>query len=277
MRTPLFTAAALVWPVMVFAQLAPVGYTDTPYLPDGRWRVHDLNRPHPKQIKPGVNGSPPSDAIVLFDGTSLSKWTGMKRGKSVEPGWKVENGYVECVPETSVLVTKDKFGDIQLHIEWASPAKIEGESQDREDSGVILMGRYEVQVLDSYQNVTYADGQAASMYGQYPSLVNGSRKHGERQTYDLVFEAPVSKMANCSSPRTLPCSTTASWCTIIRSGSGLPNTVASRITLPTHRKSRYLCRITGPVCAIGTFGCARLASTTSPRSRTSVLIPRLLT
>lgn len=188
MSTLLRASAALILPALAAAQHAPVGYTDTPYLPDGKWRVHDLNRPHPKEITPGTNGSPPSDAIVLFDGKDLSKWTGGRTGKT--PAWKVENGYVECVPDTTDMTTKEKFGDFQLHIEWASPAKIEGESQDRGNSGVILMGKYEVQVLDSYQNPTYADGQAASMYGQYPPLVNAVRKPGEWQTYDLIFEVP---------------------------------------------------------------------------------------
>ena len=192
MRTLLHTAAALSCAAVALAQPhASVGYTDTPYLPDGKWRVHDLNRPHPRQITPGATpGAAPSDAIVLFDGTNLAKWTGLKRGVSSGPEWKIENGYMECVPKTSDLVTKDKFGDIQLHIEWAVPAKIEGESQDRGNSGVLLMSRYEVQVLDSFQNPTYADGQAASMYGQYPPLVNAVRKPGEWQTYDIVFEAP---------------------------------------------------------------------------------------
>jgi len=191
MRTSFCSLAALVWPALVFAQHAPVGYTDTPYLPDGKWRVHDLNRPHPRMVTPGATaGAPPSDAIVLLDGTSLSHWTGTKGGKPIEPGWRLENGYMECVPESTDLVTKEKFGDIQLHVEWTSPTKIEGESQDRGNSGVILMGRYEVQVLDSYENITYADGQAAAMYGQYPPLVNAVRKPGEWQTYDIVFEAP---------------------------------------------------------------------------------------
>lgn len=191
MSITLRTAAALVWPALLLAQHSPVGYTDTPYLPDGKWRVHDLNRPHPKQITPGATASAaPSDAIVLFDGTSLAKWTGVKSGQPIEPQWKIENGYVECVPATTDLVSKDKFGDFQLHIEWASPAIIEGESQDRGNSGIVIMGRYEVQVLDSFGNTTYADGQAGAMYGQYPPLVNAVRKPGEWQTYDLVFEAP---------------------------------------------------------------------------------------
>jgi hypothetical protein len=181
---------ALVWPAFLLAQHSPVGYTDTPYLPDGKWRVHDLNRPHPKLVTPGTNDSAPSDALVLFDGTNLSHWTGLKQGAPIDPPWKVENGYMEVVPNSTDLATKEKFGDMQLHIEWATPAKVEGESQDRGNSGVIIMGRYEVQVLDSYENVTYADGQAASMYGQYPPLVNVSRKPGEWQTYDIIWEAP---------------------------------------------------------------------------------------
>jgi hypothetical protein len=169
---------------------AAIGYTDTPYLPDGKWRVHDLNRPRPRMVTPGLNGGPPADAIVLFDGKDLSHWVGERHLKPTEPGWKVENGYMEVVPGKGSLMTKDKFGDIQLHIEWATPSKIEGESQDRGNSGVIFMGKYEVQVLDSYDNVTYADGQAAAIYGQYPPLVNASRKPGEWQVYDIFFEAP---------------------------------------------------------------------------------------
>jgi hypothetical protein len=102
----------------------------------------------------------------------------------------VQNGYVEVVDRTGSISTKEKFGDVQLHIEWASPAVISGTSQNRGNSGVLFMGRYEIQVLDSYENPTYADGQAAAIYGQYPPLVNASRKPGEWQTYDIAFEAP---------------------------------------------------------------------------------------
>ena len=184
----------------VKAQKAPsIGYDDTPFLPGGRWRVHDIKRPHPGVVSPGgesspePTGRPPSDAIVLFDGKDLSSWAaegrGQDQGKAVEPAWKVENGYME-VRGTGSLYTREKFGDCQLHIEWATPAQISGSSQGRGNSGVLMMRRYEVQVLDSYQNVTYADGQAAAIYGQYPPLVNASRKPGEWQTYDIVFEAP---------------------------------------------------------------------------------------
>lgn len=178
----------------------PTGYDDTPFLPGDKWRVHDIKRPHPRVITPGTEntqdqpGRPPSDAIVLFDGKDLSKWVGQgagrDEGKVVAPGWKVENGYMEVVPRAGGIYTKDKFGDCQIHIEWAEPTRVTGSSQGRGNSGVMIMTRYEIQILDSYENVTYADGQAASIYGQYPPLVNASRKPGEWQSYDIVFEAP---------------------------------------------------------------------------------------
>lgn len=169
-----------------------LGYDDTPFLPDGKWRVHDVSRPRPKVITPGTeNSQAPSDAIVLFDGADLSKWETYLKGKLVENKWKVENGYMEVVPATGSIQTKEKFGDIQLHLEWATPAEVHGNSQGRGNSGVLLMSRYEIQVLDSYDNPTYADGQAAAIYGQVPPPVNASRKPGEWQTYDIVFEAPV--------------------------------------------------------------------------------------
>jgi len=168
------------------------GFTDTPFLPGGKWRVHGLHRPHPPFVTPGAKpGDPPSDAIVLFDGTDLSKWVGRDHGKLVPPRWKLGNGYMEVVPGTGDLLTKQKFGDCQLHIEWAAPAEIVSHGQLRGNSGVMMMGLYEIQVLDSYNNVTYADGQAAAMYGQYPPRVNVCRPPGEWQTYDIVFEAPV--------------------------------------------------------------------------------------
>jgi hypothetical protein len=181
------------------AKKQPEGYTDTPHLPGGKWRVHDLNRPRPRIVAPGTEssqqqpGRPPSDAIVLFDGKDLSQWQALaEKGGSqrIAANWKVENGYFEVTPGSNDHFTKEKFGDIQLHVEWAAPSKIESNSQGRGNSGVLLMGRYEIQVLDSYDNVSYADGQAASMYGQYPPLVNAARPPGQWQTYDIVFEAP---------------------------------------------------------------------------------------
>jgi hypothetical protein len=122
---------------------------------------------------------------VLFNGRDLSRFRDDKRGPAK---WKVENGYIEVMPGTGSLVSADSFGDVQLHIEWATPAKVEGEGQERGNSGVFFgEGRYEIQVLDSYNNVTYPDGQAGAVFGQYPPLVNASRPPGEWQTYDIVF------------------------------------------------------------------------------------------
>jgi len=171
--------------VLTLAQDSPVGYTDTPMLPDLPYRVHDPARPHPRVVTPSAQpGGAPSDAIVLFDGKDLSQWTPTRQP------WKVENGYMEVASNAGDLRTKEKFGDVQLHIEWAAPAQIRGNSQNRGNSGVFLQGRYEVQVLDSSANLTYADGQAGAIYGQWPPLVNPARKPGEWQSYDIVFEAP---------------------------------------------------------------------------------------
>ncbi len=162
-----------------------VGYSDTPFLPDGKWRVHDVARPAPEVVTPGLGSAPPSDAIVLFDGKDLAQW---KSGEK-DAGWKLDGGAME-VNGTGSIETREEFGDVQLHLEWAAPAKVESSSQGRGNSGVFLMGRYEVQVLDSFDNRTYSDGQAAAMYGQLPPLVNACRKPGEWQSYDIVFIAP---------------------------------------------------------------------------------------
>ena len=133
------------------------------------------------------NSDPPSDAIVLFNGQNLSRW---QSADSTAAKWKVIDGYAEVAPGTGDIQTRDKFGDFQLHIEWATPAVPKGEGQERGNSGVFLMGRYEIQVLDSYENKTYYHGQAGSVYKQYAPLVNASRKPGEWQTYDIIFHAP---------------------------------------------------------------------------------------
>jgi hypothetical protein len=158
------------------------------------WPIHDESRPRPEVVTPGTfstpdePGRPPSDAIVLFDGKDLSAWKSSKDGGPAP--WKVENGYVEVVKKTGGIETKQGFGDCQLHVEWQAPAPPVGKGQDRGNSGVFLMGRYEVQVLDSYESTTYPDGQAAALYGQYPPLVNACRPPGVWQVYDIVFEAP---------------------------------------------------------------------------------------
>jgi hypothetical protein len=154
------------------------------------WTIHDPNRPLPPVVDPGPAGPPapaPSDAVVLFDGTNLSAWTDAK-GQPAR--WKVENGYMEVAPKTGSIQTVKGFGDCQLHVEWMAPSPAKGTDQDRGNSGVFLMNLYEVQVLDSCENKTYADGSAASIYGQFPPLVNACRKPGEWQTYDIVFHRP---------------------------------------------------------------------------------------
>ena len=173
-------------------QPGELGYTDTPQIPGQKWRVHDVDRPAPTLVTPGATpGAPPSDAIVLFGGKDLSKWA--QRGPNdqpIEPKWAVRDGYFETGAKTGSMFTRDSFGDIQLHLEWATPSVVSGSSQGRGNSGVIIMGKYEVQVLDMYNNRTYADGGAASLYGQWPPLVSAPRPPGEWQTYDIVFEAP---------------------------------------------------------------------------------------
>jgi hypothetical protein len=186
---------------------APVGYTDTPMLPGGKWHVHDPNRPQPTVVTPGTfstteaPGKPPSDAIVLFDGKDLSKW---RTGDNQAPSWKAENGVMvvsRSDPKKGQDVyTREEFGDCQLHIEFATPNPTKGDSQGRGNSGVFFMDRYEFQVLDSFQNRTYADGSAASLYGQSPPLVNASRKPGEWQVYDIIFTAPRFKEGKMESP-----------------------------------------------------------------------------
>lgn len=174
------------------------GFLDTPFLPDGRWRVHDARRPRPEtaipptpsaQERPGV---PPSDAVVLFGGSDLSAWwTPGGNGEVREAAWQVRDGFIEVVPGSGHILSHEKFGDCQVHVEWATPTVIEGEGQGRGNSGIMLMGgRYEIQVLDSYENPTYADGQAGAIYGQYPPLVNASLPPGQWQTFDIIFEAP---------------------------------------------------------------------------------------
>lgn len=165
-------------------------------LPGQKWLVHDRTRPQPRQVTPGRPipiPSAPSDAIVLFDGTDLSQWIGRGRGGAVrEPGWNVENGYMELVPGAGSLVTKESFGDVQLHIEWTTP-RVDDSSrvgQFRGNSGITFMGHYELQVLSSYDNPTYPDGGSGAIYGLYPPMVNPCLPEGEWNTFDVVFEAP---------------------------------------------------------------------------------------
>lgn len=161
------------------------------------WAIHDRNRPQPVRVAPGTfstadqPGQPPADAIVLFDGTpaSLERWVSHKDGGPVK--WVIRDGALECVAKTGDIRTVDQFGDCQLHIEWAAPRRVEGSSQGRGNSGIFLLGLVEVQVLDNYDNPTYADGFAASVYGVNPPLANALRPPGEFQVIDIIFRRPV--------------------------------------------------------------------------------------
>jgi hypothetical protein len=178
---------ALLSGICVLLLAAVIGYSTT----TGKhlWAVHDKDRPLPPVVAPGeLPGQPPSDAVILFDGTDLSQWASTKDNEPAK--WKVENGYMEVVKKSGSIRTKQSFGDCQLHIEWATPPVAKGEGQKSGNSGVFLMGKYEVQVLDSSGNVTYADGQAASIYGQNPPMVNACRPPGQWQTYDIIFHRP---------------------------------------------------------------------------------------
>jgi hypothetical protein len=143
--------------------------------------------PVPEKVTPGEDSAPPSDAIVLFDGKDLNEWTGTN-GKPA--GWKVEDGAMTVVAKSGGIETKQKFGDFQLHIEWRTPAEVVGEGQGRGNSGIFMMGKYELQVLDSYVSKTYSNGQAGSIYKQGIPLVNACKGPGEWQTYDVIFMAP---------------------------------------------------------------------------------------
>jgi len=166
------------------------GFQDTPMQPDGLWHVHDPARPQPPVVAPGAlfsaNATPPSDAIVLFDGKDLSQWVDKRTGGPV--GWSVVDGV--AVSAKGDIQTTNQFGDMQLHLEYREPLLKGREGQDRGNSGVYLMGRYEIQVLDCYTNKTYADGMTGGIYGQHPPLANACRPPGEWQTYDIIFNVP---------------------------------------------------------------------------------------
>ena len=193
----LISSVTLLAPAAHAASGIPAFYGDPPdeHHP---WAIHDPNRPQPPVVTPGTfstqeqPGKPPSDAVILFDGTDLSKWEGTKDGRGPAK-WVVKSGYFEVAPGTGDIETKEKFGDCQLHIEWAEPPDVKGSSQGRGNSGVFLMGLVEIQVLDSYHNITYADGHAASVYGVNPPMVNPLRPPGEFQVYDIIFRRPLYK------------------------------------------------------------------------------------
>ncbi|MBK6496373.1 MAG: DUF1080 domain-containing protein [Gemmatimonadales bacterium] len=158
------------------------------------WSQHSMTRPKPPIVHPGPAGAPvpaPADAIVLFDGSSLAAWQTGKDSSGGAAPWRIVGQALEVVPGKGTIRTRQPFGDVQLHLEWRTPKEVKGTGQERGNSGVFFMGRYELQILDSWENTTYADGQAASIYGQFPPLVNASRAPGEWQSYDIVFRRPI--------------------------------------------------------------------------------------
>jgi hypothetical protein len=183
--------------VLNFALLGALQFAGAPACfaqPDPNWLDHDRNRPQPPVVAPATAstqeqaGKPPSDATVLFDGKDLSQWVSMDGSPTK---WITRDGYMECVKGSGYIRTLQNFGDCQLHVEWATPVPGQGEGQGRGNSGVFFgLDRYEIQVLDSFENKTYADGGAGAIYGQYPPLVNVSRPPGQWQTYDIVYTAP---------------------------------------------------------------------------------------
>jgi len=225
---------------------------------DPKWEIHDRNRPVPAVVDPGTAstqdaaGKPPSDAVVLFDGKDLSQWVQKKDGSPAK--WKVENGYIEVAPKTGDIRTKDSFGDCQLHVEFREPDPPKGEDQDRGNSGVFLMGLYEIQVLDSYNSKTYADGQAAAVYGQYPPLVNASRAPGQWQTYDILWHGP---RFNADHKLVQPAHVTVLHNGVLVQDNVEPTGPTGHHVRPPYTTScRWRCRITAIRCATATSGSA---------------------
>jgi hypothetical protein len=180
-----------------------MGYEDTPMLPGGKWHVHDAKRPQPVRVTPGTcstqarAGLPPSDAEVLFDGKDLSKWRNAKDGPAA---WNVRDGYMEVAPKTGDIYTREAYGDIQLHVEWRTPAPLKPGNVWQGNSGVFLFGVFELQVFESSRNLIYADGEAGAMYGQFPPLVNPVRGPGEWQVYDIIFNPAHFKDGKLETP-----------------------------------------------------------------------------
>jgi hypothetical protein len=182
--------------LLVFSQEkpSPVGYSDTPVIPGSKWKVHDIDRPRPEPVAPGAKlGDAPADAIILFDGKNTDAFFSRKKDNpSPQPcPWQIENG--ELLVNGGDCWTKQEFASCQFHIEWKSEPHTKGNSQKKGNGGVFFMDRYESQMLDTYNNPTYADGMTGAIYGQTPPLVNAVRPAGEWQAYDIVFTAPKLK------------------------------------------------------------------------------------
>ena len=193
--------------LLFVSQAAIAANTGSPFYGDAPddhhpWAIHDRNRPQPKVVTPGTfsspeqAGKPPSDAVILFDGMDLSGW---QKANGNPAGWLVQDGYMQVKPGTGDIQTKETFGDCQLHIEWAAPKEVKGDCQGRGNSGVFLLG-VEIQILDNYNNPSYADGMAGSVYGVHPPMANALRPPGEFQVYDVVFRRPIYKDGQALDP-----------------------------------------------------------------------------
>jgi hypothetical protein len=199
-------------------------------------KITEQWEPVPKVVTPGDMTTPPSDAIILFDGKDLNEWI-TADGK--KPGWIVEDGIMTVQPKTGDVFSKQEFGDIQLHIEWRTPSVVKGEGQGRGNSGVFLMNEFEVQVLDSYGNETYVNGQAGAIYKQSPPLVNACRPPGEWQSYDIIFMAPVfTEKGVLKVPATI---------TVIQNGVLIQNHFEIRGDTPHNRFPKYSGAVKGPI------------------------------
>ncbi|MEL6895879.1 MAG: DUF1080 domain-containing protein [Planctomycetota bacterium] len=186
-----------------FPKLSKIGYTNNQQLPGMPWRIHDRNRPRPDAVQPGsvfrggaadskdpnYFSTAPSDAIVLFDGTNMKQWSHHKGDDLYPAAWNLNDGYMEVKRGAGSVHTIESFDSVQLHLQFQTPP-VKGSSQGRGNSGIKFYGLYEVQVLDSFNNPTYADGQAGAIYGQHPPLVNPSLPSQQWQTYDIIFNAP---------------------------------------------------------------------------------------
>lgn len=189
MRCPLCNVSCSVLGLSALAATAVFLLAAAPQQEKKEWGVHDKERPQPAMVEGAAHGKAPSDAIVLFDGKSLDKWTGNNNTAS----WEVKDGYFQVKPGSGNIRTKDGFGSCQFHIEWMVPESCKCNGQQGCNSGVFFMDRYELQVLGSNPNKTYVDGMAGAMYGQYPPLVNACNPNGQWNTYDVIFHAPKFK------------------------------------------------------------------------------------
>lgn len=188
------------WGILAFALLLTSGEA-LAQSASGGWKSHDMSRPKPPRLEPpeqNLPAPPPEGAVILFDGTSLDGWE--QAGGDGPADWALADDYFEARPGVGSIQSKAVFGDVYLHVEWAAPNPPHGTGQDRGNSGVFLMNRYEVQVLDSYSAETYADGQAGAVYGQYPPLFNVTRPPGEWQSYDIFFRRPRFKDGQLQEP-----------------------------------------------------------------------------